>query len=175
MTGDDAFRFGVVHHREKRGGVVTARPRMASRNGSANCLGYQRRCHCLRVSDRRQRPSDHHPVVTREHSHDLFEMTFDQIRHGLTITPTATPAYFLGFGYAEVGKWAVRVPPKSKSRISTGGLTMPRFRSFHRHANDLEDLQTREFGVDHGGLESLGATADAAPEPAAFDDDESAA
>src|SRR3954454_23447602 len=38
-------------------------------------------------------------------------MTFDQIRHRLTITPTGAPAYFLGFGYAEVGNLRARVSP----------------------------------------------------------------
>jgi len=43
---------------------------------------------------------------------DVVPMAFDQVRHRLTISPiTCSRTYVFGFGYAEVGKQALRATP----------------------------------------------------------------
>ncbi|HEY6140456.1 MAG TPA: hypothetical protein VI670_22100 [Thermoanaerobaculia bacterium] len=52
----------------------------------------------------RQGALKHQPVETREDPDDLLLVTLDQVRHRPTIPPTVPVTFFLGFGYAEVGK-----------------------------------------------------------------------
>ena len=71
----------------------------------------EHRRHRACVTNAGQRSLNQDAVEAGENSSDAVTMTLDQIRHHRTISPTASPRFFLGSGYAGVGKACPVDPP----------------------------------------------------------------